>query len=162
MTASPRQPFALIALLLPDQQTVKVRLYERLRVRKGHPWRYRIGVPAWVGTEVGVEAAEYSVWVTDLVLRPIEGVDLSVIPTRSGPEPMPPPRPSGWVVRPDPRRRGGAVVHDAACRRAAGGGTELGTPEALDALMRPGAKACHDCCAAEVLIPALELGEGRA
>lgn len=28
--------------------------------------------------------------------------------------------------------------------------------EALDALMRPGARACHDCDAATVLIPALE------
>lgn len=32
--------------------------------------------------------------------------------------------------------------------------------EALDALMRPGAKACHDCAAAEVLVPALQLSQG--
>ncbi|MEU0843973.1 DUF6233 domain-containing protein [Streptomyces sp. NPDC005962] len=33
-----------------------------------------------------------------------------------------------------------------------GGGTELGTQEALDALMRDGARACTDCDAATVLV----------
>ncbi|MFI0961388.1 DUF6233 domain-containing protein [Streptomyces sp. NPDC021080] len=36
-------------------------------------------------------------------------------------------------------------MHDATCRHAAGGGTELGTQEALDALMRDGPRACADC-----------------
>ncbi|MEU9213398.1 DUF6233 domain-containing protein [Streptomyces sp. NPDC048415] len=63
-------------------------------------------------------------------------------------------------MRPDSERRGGTVVHDALCRHAARGGQELGTLGALDALMRPGASACHDCCAAEVLVPAMELGKG--
>ncbi|WP_406463391.1 DUF6233 domain-containing protein [Streptomyces sp. NBC_01622] len=151
---------ARILLALPDGQTVEVRLYERLRAKRGHPWRYRIGVPAWITTEEGVEPAEYSVWVTDKQLKPIEGVDLSVVPTRRRPEPLRPPKPSGWVVRPDPRRRGGTVVHDAVCPDATGGGKELGTLEALDALMGPGASACHECCAAEVLVPVLELGKG--
>lgn len=32
--------------------------------------------------------------------------------------------------------------------------------EALDALMRPGTEACHDCAAAGILVQALELGFG--
>ncbi|WP_353962668.1 DUF6233 domain-containing protein [Streptomyces sp. NBC_00555] len=58
-------------------------------------------------------------------------------------------------------RRGGSVVHESSCRRAEGSGTELRTEEALDALMRPGVDACHDCDAAIVLIPVLQLGEGH-
>ncbi|WP_268830454.1 DUF6233 domain-containing protein [Streptomyces sp. WAC05374] len=65
------------------------------------------------------------------------------------------------MVRPAPERRGRTVVHDAMCRHAAGGGTEVGTLEALDALMRDGARACTDCDACAVLIPALELGQGN-
>lgn len=152
------QPPARILLVLPDEQTVEVRLYERFRADRGHPWRYRIGMPSWVATEDGVEAAEYTVWVTDRQLRPIGGVDLSGIPTRRNPKTLPPPKPTGWVVRPAGRR--GTVVHDAACTAAAGGGRELSTLEALDALMRPGATACHACPAAEILVPALELGRG--
>ncbi|MFF8309086.1 DUF6233 domain-containing protein [Streptomyces lydicus] len=64
-------------------------------------------------------------------------------------------------MRPDAERRGGTVAHDADCRQAGGGGVELGAMEALDALMRPGARACHDCDAAAVLVPALELGQGQ-
>ncbi|MBL1110582.1 hypothetical protein JK361_39595 [Streptomyces sp. 5-8] len=52
-------------------------------------------------------------------------------------------------------------MHDAMCRHAAGGGTELGTLEAVDALMQDGARACTDCDASAVLIPALELGHER-
>ncbi|MEU1149377.1 DUF6233 domain-containing protein [Streptomyces sp. NPDC005863] len=63
-------------------------------------------------------------------------------------------------MRPDPQRRCGRLVHDAACRHAAGEGRELGSLEALDALMSPGTKACHDCAAAEILLPAMELGQG--
>ncbi|MBE1599932.1 MULTISPECIES: DUF6233 domain-containing protein [Streptomyces] len=160
MAASPSQPFALITLVLPDEQAVQVRLYERLQTTGRHPWRYRIGVPSWVATEDGVEPAEYSVWVTDKQLQPIDGVDLSIVPTHRRLDALPLPKPSGWVVRPDPQRRGGTVVHDAVCRHATVGGKELGTMEALDALMRPGASACHECVAAEVLVPALELGKG--
>ncbi|MFD7898947.1 DUF6233 domain-containing protein [Streptomyces sp. NPDC059743] len=148
-------------LVLPDKQTMEVRLYERFRAARGHPWRFRIGVPSWVATEDGVAAAEYSVWVTDRQLQPIDGVDLSQIPTRRDPSTLSAPEPSGWVVRPAPSRRGGTVVHDAACREAVGGGVEMGALEALDALMRPGAQACQDCAAAEVLIPALNLGQGN-
>ncbi len=139
-----------------------MRLYERLQTTGRFPWRFRIGVPSWIATEDGVEPAEYSVWVTDRQLRPIEGVDLSVVPTHRRLEALPLPKPSGWVVRPDSQRRGGRLVHDTACRRAADGGQELGSLEALDALMRPGTKACGDCAAAEVLLPALELGQGYA
>lgn len=52
-------------------------------------------------------------------------------------------------------------MHDASCRHAAGGGTELGTQEAVDALMWDGTRACTDCDAAAVLVPALELGQGH-
>ncbi|WP_268249583.1 DUF6233 domain-containing protein [Streptomyces bluensis] len=144
----------------PREQTVRVRLYERLQTTGLHPWRYRIGVPSWVATEEGVEAAEYSVWVTDKQLRPIEGVDLSVVPTHRGLAALPPPKPSGLGGAARSTGRGGMVVHDSVCRSATDGGKELGAMEALDALMRPGATACHECAAAEILIPALELGKG--
>ncbi|MGC0328078.1 hypothetical protein RKD23_001068 [Streptomyces sp. SAI-170] len=95
---------------------------------------------------------------TDRQLTPIKGVDLSGVPTRRLPGHPPRPAP-GWVVRPAPERRGRTVVHDAMCRHAAGGGTELGTLEAVNALMRDRARACTDCDASAVLIPALELGQ---
>ncbi|MFI0818634.1 DUF6233 domain-containing protein [Streptomyces sp. NPDC021115] len=99
---------------------------------------------------------------TDQQLTPIEGADLEAVPTRRLPGRPPPPAP-GWLVWPAPEGRGRTIVHDAACRHIADNdGKELGTMEALDALMRPGARACHDCDAATVLIPALELGEGYA
>ncbi|WP_327437495.1 DUF6233 domain-containing protein [Streptomyces sp. WAC05374] len=151
---------AEIELTLPDGQTVRVRLHERREVPGPSPWRYLVGVPSWVARPDGVEAAEYTVWVTDRQLTPIAGVDLSGVPTRRLPGPPPRPAP-GWVVRPAPERRGRTVVHDAMCRHAAGGGTEVGTLEALDALMRDGARACTDCDACAVLIPALELGQGN-
>ncbi|MFD5111740.1 DUF6233 domain-containing protein [Streptomyces sp. NPDC058391] len=144
---------------MPDGQIVRVRLHERQEVPGPYPWRYLVGVPSWIASPDGVEAAEYAVWVTDQQLRPIAGVDLSGVPTRRLPGPPPPPAP-GWAVRPAPERRGRTVVHDAACRHAGPGGRELGTLEALDALMRDGARACTDCDASTILIPALELGEG--
>ncbi|MEU3299759.1 DUF6233 domain-containing protein [Streptomyces sp. NPDC006678] len=151
---------AEIALNLPDGQTVRVRLHERQEVRGPCRWRYLVGVPAWTARPEGVEAAEYTVWVTDRQLTPIDGVDLSAVPTRRLPGPPPPPAP-GWVVRPAPQHRGRTVVHDAACRHVAGqGGRELSTLEALDALMRSGVPACPDCDASAVLIPALELDGG--
>ncbi|MFF7543375.1 DUF6233 domain-containing protein [Streptomyces canus] len=153
-------PPAAIALTLPDGQTVQVRLHARQEVTGPHPWRYLVGVPSWVARPDGVEAAEYTVWVTDRQLTPIEGVDLSGVPTRRLPGRPPQPAP-GWVVCPAPGRRGRTVVHDAMCRHAAGGGTELGTQEAVDALMREGARACTECDAAAVLVPALELGQGH-
>ncbi|MEU6349203.1 DUF6233 domain-containing protein [Streptomyces sp. NPDC047072] len=66
----------------------------------------------------------------------------------------------GVVVGPDPRRRGGTIVHDVVCPEAIDGGKGMGTVEALDALMRPGASPCHECCTAEILLPAAELGKG--
>lgn len=160
MSGSPEQPYARITLVLPDDQSVEVRLYQRLQTTGRFPWRFRIGIPSWVATEAGVEPAEYSVWVTDRQLRPIDGVDLSVVPTHRCLESRPPAKPSDWVVCHDPQRLGGTLVHDAACRHANGGGRELGSMEALDALMRPGAKACHECAAAEILLLAMESGCG--
>lgn len=86
------------------------------------------------------------------------GVDLSGVPTRHLPGPLLRPAP-GWVVRPAPERRGRTVVHDALCRHAAGGGAELDTLEAVNALMRDGARTCTYCDASAVFIPALELGQ---
>ncbi|MFG2703165.1 DUF6233 domain-containing protein [Streptomyces sp. NPDC048386] len=152
---------AEITLALPDGQTVRVRLRERQEVPGPYRWRYLVGVPAWNAKPEGVEPAEYTVWVTDRQLTPIEGVDLSTVPTRRLPGPPPPPAP-GWVVWPAPERRGRTMVHDAACRHVGAGGKELSTLEALDALMRDGARACHECDAAAALLPALELGKGYA
>jgi hypothetical protein len=45
-------PFALITLVLPDGQTVQVRLYETLQTTGRYPWRYRIGVPVGNGGEL--------------------------------------------------------------------------------------------------------------
>ncbi|GGU55497.1 hypothetical protein GCM10010211_20300 [Streptomyces albospinus] len=92
----------------------------------------------------------------------MQHVGLPVIPTYRRSKALPPTKPSGWVVR-TPRSAtpgGGTLVHEAPCRRAVGEGRETGALEALDALMRPGAKACHDCAATEVLLPAMELGQG--
>ncbi|KDR60951.1 DUF6233 domain-containing protein [Streptomyces albidoflavus] len=148
-----------ILMSVPDGQTFRVRLYARQEVPGLFRWRYLVGVPSWVATPEGVEASEYQVWVTDRQLTPIEGEDLSGVPTHRLPGPPAPPAP-GWVVVPAPERRGRTVVHDAFCPRASSGGKEIGTMEALDALMRFGARACTDCDAAVALVPALELGEG--
>ncbi|EST31746.1 DUF6233 domain-containing protein [Streptomyces niveus] len=147
---------AEIMLVLPDSQTVRVRLHERQEAAEGSQWRYLIGVPAWVATREGVEAAEYSVCVTADQLRPISGVDLFAVATYKLPA-QPPPVASGWTVGPG-GRKGQSVVHDMACRNGPPLASELNTLEALDALERPGARACDVCDAAAILVPALELG----
>jgi hypothetical protein len=149
---------AAISLTLPDGQTVWVRLHARQEVAGPHPWRYLVGVPSWIARPDGGGGGR----VHRLGDRPAADThrDLSGVPTWRLPGPPPQPDP-GWVVRPAPERRGRTVVHDAACRHASGGGTELGTQEAVDALMRDGARACTDCDAAAVLVPALELGQGH-
>lgn len=147
-----------IMLVLPDEQTVRVRLHERQEAAEGARWRYLIGVPAWVTTREGAEAAEYSVWVTADQLRPISGVDLSTVVTYKLPA-QPPSRASGWTVGPG-ERKGQSVLHDVECRHAPPLASELTTLEALDALERPGARACDVCDAAAILVPALELGSG--
>ncbi|WP_159392545.1 DUF6233 domain-containing protein [Streptomyces niveus] len=147
---------AEIMLVLPDAQRVRVRLYERQEAEEGSRWRYLIGVPAWMTTKTGVEAAEYSVWVTADQLRPISGVDLSAVVTYKLPT-KPPVGASGWTVGPG-ERPGQSTVHDMACRNAPPLASELTTLEALDALERPGARACEVCDAAAILVPALGLG----
>lgn len=149
---------AEIVLVLPDEQSVRVRLYERQGAAQGARWRYLIGVPAWVTTREGVEAAEYSVWVTADQLRPISGVDLSTVATYKLPA-QPAAGASGWTVGPG-KRKGQWMVHDVDCRHAPPLANELTTLEALDALARPGARACEVCDAAAILLPALELGSG--
>ncbi|MCB5908113.1 DUF6233 domain-containing protein [Streptomyces sp. SF28] len=74
------------------------------------------------------------------------------MPIRRLPGSLSPPAP-GWVVHPAPERKGRTLVHDAACPHVGGGGTELGTIEVLDALMREGARACRDCDATTCLCP---------
>ncbi|MEU9148477.1 DUF6233 domain-containing protein [Streptomyces sp. NPDC048349] len=77
--------------------------------------------------------------------------------------PVLPPEPETWgsVLRPVHGRRRRSVLHESTCRHRKGSGTELRTEEALDAPMRPGVDACHDCDAAAALIPALQMGEGH-
>ncbi|MGW6865133.1 DUF6233 domain-containing protein [Streptomyces sp. NPDC054912] len=86
-------------------------------------------------------------------------MDLSAVPSHQA-DPGPPPVSRwGWILRPKPGARG-STIHDHDCELAAGGGTELGVEEALDAMLRPGAEACHRCDAAAALIPMLQLGQG--
>ncbi|MFD6186782.1 DUF6233 domain-containing protein [Streptomyces goshikiensis] len=148
-------------MLLPDgRQRLQVRLYERRRDNdKLGPWLYRIGAPIWeYDGEGDVSAMEFRTWVTADQLEPIEGVDLSVVPTYRVVH-EPPPSRWGWVQRPKPGGRG-FTLHDHYCELAADGGAELGIEEALDAMLRPGAEACTRCDAAAVLVPMLQLGQG--
>ncbi|MFE3250993.1 DUF6233 domain-containing protein [Streptomyces sp. NPDC059209] len=55
-------------------------------------------------------------------------------------------------------RKGQSVVHDMECRNGPPLASKLTTLEALDALERPGARACDVCAAAAILVPARELG----
>ncbi|EST32361.1 hypothetical protein M877_04625 [Streptomyces niveus NCIMB 11891] len=89
-------------------------------------------------------------------LRTISGVDLSTVVTYKLPS-KPPAGASGWTVGPG-ERPGQSTVHDMACRNAPPLASELTTLEALDALERPGARACEVCDAAAILLPALGLG----
>ncbi|MFI9356011.1 DUF6233 domain-containing protein [Streptomyces lydicus] len=117
-------------------------------------------MPSWVATQAGVEAAEYGVW--DIRSAPANRGGGSVLRSDA---PAPARASStaalrvGCAARCGAARRNGGAYAD--CRQAGGGGVELGAMEALDALMRPGARACHDCDAAAVLVPALELGQGQ-
>ncbi|MER6522616.1 DUF6233 domain-containing protein [Streptomyces sp. NPDC001553] len=148
-------------MLLPDsRQRMEVRLYERRREDDTGEWLFLIGAPLWQYAGQGnVEAMEFRTWVTAGQLEPIEGVDLSAVPThQADPEPPAVSR-WGWVLRPKPGGRG-STVHDHDCELAAGGGAEFGLEEALDAMLRPGSQACVHCDAAAVLVPMLQLGQG--
>ncbi|MEV0259415.1 hypothetical protein AB0H82_34830 [Streptomyces sp. NPDC050732] len=58
MSGSPAQPYARITLVLPDGQSVEVRLYERLQTTGRFSWRFRIGVPSRVATENVMNCSE--------------------------------------------------------------------------------------------------------
>ncbi|MET9568508.1 DUF6233 domain-containing protein [Streptomyces virginiae] len=53
-----------------------------------------------------------------------------------------------WTIE---RTRGGAVLHEYGCGRAPADGPELSLDDAVTAYARPGARACGECAAAEVL-----------
>ncbi|MFD9453488.1 DUF6233 domain-containing protein [Streptomyces sp. NPDC059985] len=154
-----------IGLVTPDRQHLQVRLFERqqIELQGGRRiWKFKIAAPMWQSAAGGgVEAVGFTTWVTAEVLVPYRCVAYDAI--ESHPLPILPPEPQtwGWVLRPGQGRRGRSVVHESTCRYAEGSGAELRTEEALDALMRPGVDACHDCDAAAVLVPALQLGEGN-
>ncbi|MFJ9551872.1 DUF6233 domain-containing protein [Streptomyces erythrochromogenes] len=152
-------PSAPITLVLPDGQTIeRVRLYEREQLDSGL-WMYRIGVPLWqTAVGGGVEAAEYSTWVTAEQLRPLSGVDLGGIPAR--PRTRTTSGPVRWSWRLDARTHGRPVmVHAEGCTAATDRAHPLGTMQALDVLARPGATACRVCDAAEALLPILAHGQ---
>lgn len=97
-------------------------------------------------------------WVTADLLEPIWAVNYPQVPSHHLSAELPPERP-GWMLCILPGRWRRSVVHETSCEQAAGGGREMDTMEALDALMRPGTEACHDC-AAGILVQALGLGSG--
>ncbi|MER6314407.1 DUF6233 domain-containing protein [Streptomyces sp. NPDC001581] len=159
-TPAPAAPHWPITLVLVDGQRLQVRLYERQELPDR--WVYKIGMPAYVTVEGGrVQPSEYTVWVTADLLEPMWAVNYPAVPSHRLPA-EPPPEQPGWMLRVRPGGRRGAVVHESGCEKAAGGGQDMDTLEALDALMRPGVDACHECAAAVVLIQALELGSGYA
>ncbi|MDI3408305.1 DUF6233 domain-containing protein [Streptomyces cavernicola] len=139
---------------------MRARLHAQQQTALG--WRCRVGVPLYrnVDEEGTAEAAEYLVWVTPGIhVQRIEGEDYSGVPTaplRSAP--AEPDLRWAWTVE---RRRldGGRfelVVHTYDCAEAPAGGEELNIDQALNALERPGARACRVCDAAASLLPLLD------
>ncbi|MFK0050122.1 DUF6233 domain-containing protein [Streptomyces sp. NPDC090741] len=164
-TADGPVPHVPIGLVTPDGQHLQVRLFERQQIELDsgcRVWRYKIAAPMWqAAADGGVEAVGFTTWVTADVLRPYRCVAYNTIPSHRVPTLPPEPETWGWVLRPVLGQRGRAVVHESNCRHAERAGAELQTEEALNALMLSGVDACHDCDAAAVLIPALQLGEGH-
>ncbi|MDI3390485.1 DUF6233 domain-containing protein [Streptomyces sp. B-S-A8] len=147
----------LVLLTLPDGQTVRAQLHARKETPAG--WRYQVGVALYRYEESGaVEPAEYVVWVVPGIhAHPIEGVDYASVPTEPlhAPAPIAPDLRWAWTVE---RRRLSdgrveLVVHTHDCTEAPGGGEELNVDQALTALERTGARACHACDAAASLLP---------
>ncbi|MFH8797553.1 DUF6233 domain-containing protein [Streptomyces sp. NPDC017941] len=144
-----------VQLLLPDGQEVAARVYERQETAGG--WRYLTGVPLWrnvVDSDGGIEAAEYRVWLSADQVRPLDGVTYDIPTYRLPTAAAPPDTRWAWSVqrlRDRHRRPAGAIVHEYDCEDAPRGEPELNLDQALDALQRPGARACKTCSAAEVL-----------
>ncbi|MFZ3557150.1 DUF6233 domain-containing protein [Streptomyces sp. BH055] len=155
-----------ISVELPDGQTVEGRCHARAQNERGQ-WRYHVGWAAWqnVGDQGDVRAAEYRVWLTTDEAHPIPGEDYSRVPTKRAGPAAPPPLPKwAFAVQRLTNRRGGTVgtvVHEYDCEDSPGGPTELDVTQALDALERPGARACQKCDAAQVLLPALGKQSGE-
>ncbi|MFD5489458.1 DUF6233 domain-containing protein [Streptomyces virginiae] len=146
-----------VLLTLPDGQEVRARLHARRWTPAG--WRYQVGMPVWsVTADQHVEPVEYTVWVPaggEQYVRPVEGQDYSTVPVERPPShPYLAPPPPGadlrwaWTIE---RTRGAAVLHEYGCARAPADGPELTLDDALTAYARPGARACGECAAAEVL-----------
>lgn len=149
-----------MTLVLPDGQTVRARLYARQQTKT--TWMHWVGVPAWeTADDDHVRAAEYRVWVTADQVRPIEGVSYDQVETIPLPKPAPDPD-VRWAwkverVRGPGGRIAGTVVHVWDCPQGGAPPEELNLDQALDALERPGARACKECGAAEALLPILGL-----
>ncbi len=154
-----------VRVVLPDGQELVARLYARVQSRTG-AWEYDIGMPAYRNPETGgVEAAEYRVWVeAPAMVRPVDGVDYSKVPTT----PLPPPsviaeilgphRPSGWVLQKTGTGRGPGqgIVHAVDCDEAPKGAPPLGWERALEVAEQPGVRLCSLCSAAAELDPVLK------
>ncbi|MEV5997173.1 DUF6233 domain-containing protein [Streptomyces sp. NPDC052115] len=59
-------------------------------------------------------------------------------------------------------RTAGTVVYLSDCKDSPVGATELNLDQTLDALQRPGARACKDCGAAEALLTLLGAAGGSS
>lgn len=152
-------PPPAVRVVLPDGQEIRGVLHARQETPSG--WRYWTGLPLWqnVGTEgEGIEPAEYRVWLSPNQVRPLDGVTYDV-PTHRLPTTAPPDTRWAWTVQrlrgPDGRSTPQTVVHVYDCEHSPRGASELNLDEALDALQRPGARACKECGAAEALTPLL-------
>ncbi|MFF5939037.1 DUF6233 domain-containing protein [Streptomyces sp. NPDC012508] len=152
-----------VTLVLPDGQTLRARLYVRQQTRT--TWMHWVGMPAWeLADDDHVRAAEYRTWVTSDQVHPIEGVSYDGVETIPLPARVPDPD-VRWAwkveqVKGAAGRIAGTVVHVWDCPLAGKPREELNVDQALDALERPGARACQECGAAESLLPLLGREDG--
>ncbi|MGW8688031.1 DUF6233 domain-containing protein [Streptomyces sp. NPDC055817] len=147
-----------IRVVLPDGQNVVGRLHARQQTRLG--WRYWVGLPAGqnIGDQGEIEAGEYRVWLSAQEAKPIEGESYDDVVTRPLSSAAAPPSRWAFVVQQLTNGRGrtvGTMVHEYECEDSPRGPNDLDVMQALDALARPGARACTKCDAAKVLLPAL-------
>ncbi|MEU2426886.1 DUF6233 domain-containing protein [Streptomyces sp. NPDC007851] len=158
-TPTPAPP---ILVVLPDDQVVRGRLYERRQWPIGG-WMYWVGIAMWAtdGPRERVVAQEYRVWLTPEQARPVEGTSYDAVPTYPLPrreEPKADAGRWGWKVQ-RIRQRGGpgsVVVHVWDCPQAPAGEEELDVLAALEVMRSTaGATACKECGAAVALGPLL-------
>ncbi|MFD3808388.1 DUF6233 domain-containing protein [Streptomyces sp. NPDC058619] len=142
---------ARVIAVMPDGQELRASLYERRRTSAG--WEYRVGVTVW-GTGSGgrPEPVEHRVWLGASHVRPLEGGDYSMVPTR--PAGTPAAFSAGrqaWTVQQLPHRPGhpgATLIHVIGCHP---GGIPLDLDQILDALKQPRAVTCRECNAASSL-----------